>query len=195
MNSAKIKALQERIGTEVDGFWGPKSTKAAQDHLRKMMPSPNPFPIQANVEKFYGPHGVKNGYTPPLKKIILPFTVYYEGSSVKTLSVHERCADSLLRVMERLAEEFDTTAKRRAAGILTWDGLYNPRKMMGGTIWSMHAWAIAIDFNAEFNGNFDHWPTKSEMPIEVMECFAKEGWTAAGAFWSRDSMHFQATKS
>jgi hypothetical protein len=28
----------------------------------------------------------------------------------------------------------------------------------------------------------------------VMEEFAKEGWLAAGAFWSRDSMHMQATR-
>jgi hypothetical protein len=27
-----------------------------------------------------------------------------------------------------------------------------------------------------------------------MEEFAKEGWLSAGAFWSRDAMHFQATK-
>jgi hypothetical protein len=32
------------------------------------------------------------------------------------------------------------------------------------------------------------------MPIEVMEEFAKEGWLPAGAFWSRDSMHFQSTR-
>jgi hypothetical protein len=32
------------------------------------------------------------------------------------------------------------------------------------------------------------------MPIEVMEEFAKEGWLPAGAFWSRDAMHFQATR-
>jgi hypothetical protein len=27
-----------------------------------------------------------------------------------------------------------------------------------------------------------------------MEEFAKEGWLAAGAFWGRDAMHFQATQ-
>jgi hypothetical protein len=32
------------------------------------------------------------------------------------------------------------------------------------------------------------------MPIQVMEEFAKEGWLAAGAFWGRDAMHFQATR-
>jgi hypothetical protein len=32
------------------------------------------------------------------------------------------------------------------------------------------------------------------MPLDVMEIFAREGWLAAGAFWSRDSMHMQATQ-
>jgi hypothetical protein len=32
------------------------------------------------------------------------------------------------------------------------------------------------------------------MPLEIMEAFAREGWLAAGAFWGRDAMHFQATR-
>jgi hypothetical protein len=194
MTNEQIKAVQKRIGAEPDGFWGPLSIKACEKHLRGMMPKPAPFPKQAKVEAFYGRHGVKNGFTPPTKKITLPFTIFYEGDAVKVLRPHEKCADSLLAVFERLAIAFPTKEKRQAAGILTYDGLYNPRKMRGSTTeWSMHAWAIAIDLNASKNGNETHWPSKAVMPIEVMECFAQEGWTAAGAFWGRDAMHFQAT--
>ncbi len=158
------------------------------------MPKSSPFPKQARVESFYGPHGVKDGYTPPTKQITLPFTVYYEGSPVTKLRPHELCADSLLAIFERLAQTFPTKSAREAAGVLIYDGLYNPRKMRGNNgSWSMHAWAIAIDLNASKNGNKIHWPTKAAMPLEVMECFAQEGWTPAGAFWSRDAMHFQAT--
>jgi hypothetical protein len=32
------------------------------------------------------------------------------------------------------------------------------------------------------------------MPIEAMEAFAKQGWLSAGAFWSRDPMHFETTR-
>jgi hypothetical protein len=32
------------------------------------------------------------------------------------------------------------------------------------------------------------------MPLAVMEEFSREGWLAAGAFWNRDAMHFQATQ-
>lgn len=194
MNIAQIIATQKRVGTPADGFWGPKSTEAAKRHLLALMPKPHPFPTQANVSRFYGPHGVKGGASPPTKEIKLPFVVYYEGTAVKKLRPHVKCADSLLQVFERLAEVFPTTAARRAAGILTYDGIYSPRRMRGGSAWSMHAWAIAIDLNAGLNGNSTHWPTRAVMPIEVMECFARAGWTAAGAFWSRDAMHFQATR-
>lgn len=194
MTVAQIIATQKRIGTTPDGFWGPRSTEAAKKHLLKLMPKPNPFPTQSGVEAFYGQHGVPDGYTPPMKQIKLPFSIYYDGQAVTKLRPHARCADSLLAVFERLAKAFPTTELRRAAGILTYDGLYNPRKMRGGSAWSMHSWAIAIDLDAWRNGNTTHWPTKAVLPIQVMECFAQEGWTSAGAFWSRDAMHHQATR-
>ena len=197
MTEQQIIHIQNRIGTLPDGFWGPKSIAACKKHLRAMMPDPHPFPSAGSKAfmDFYGPHGKKNGYTPPSKKIKLPFSVYYEGSEVKSLTVHEKCADSLQRVFERLAQAFPTKASREDAGILVYDGLYNPRLMRGSsTSWSMHAWMVAIDINAGKNGNKTAWPVKATMPLEVMECFAQEGWESAGAFWSRDAMHFQATK-
>lgn len=194
MTQAQIRAMQAKIGTTVDGFWGPQSIAACQRHLKRLMPTPNPFPRQANVTAFYGPHGVRDGFTPPTTQIRLPFTIYFGTRAVTTLNPHTRCAQSLLNVFNRLAEAFPTTARRREAGILTYDGLYNPRRMRGNSgAWSMHAWAIAIDFNAGSNGNLTHWPARATMPLEVMECFAAEGWLPAGAFWGRDAMHFQAT--
>lgn len=197
MNESEIKRTQRRVETDDDGFWGSLSTAACQDHLAGMMPAR--FPTQAQVSRgrsIYGAHGEKGGYSPPTKKITLPFPLHLYGNPdrlVRTLSPHEQCADSLLAVFERLAEAFPTEAAKRKAGILCYDGLYNPRTMRGGSSWSMHSWAIAIDLNAGENGNTTHWPTRASMPIEVMECFAKEGWLSAGAFWSRDAMHFQAT--
>ena len=193
MTLAQIQRTQERVGTVPDGFWGPKSIAACKAHLRAIMPSPAPFPAQSGVTEFYGPHGTAWGDEPPMKAIKIPFPVYYNGIGMMTLKAHEKCADSLLRVFIRLAEVYPSESKRHEAGITIFDGIYNPRPMRGGNAWSMHAWAIAIDLDAARNGNNTPWPTAAHMPIEVMECFAREGWTAAGAFWSRDSMHFQST--
>ena len=192
MTKEQIEAIQKKIGTTVDGFWGPMSTAACQKHLRDMMPTPHPFPKRSGLEEFYGPHGVKNLTGPRTKKITLPFPIHYGTSVINSLSPHEKCADSLLRVFERLAKW--THEERERAGVHEYDGIYNPRPMRGGSSWSMHSWAIAIDLNASANGNRTHWPTRASMPLEVMECFAAEGWTPAGAFWSRDAMHFEAVQ-
>lgn len=196
MNRAEIIRTQERVGAKGDGFWGPKSIAACKKHLKGMMPSPHPFPVEGSQAflDFYGPHGVKGGYTPPARKIKLPFTVYYEKAPVKRLYVHEKCADSLLRVFEGLAAVYPDAESRAAAGLLVYDGVYCPRMIKGSSsAWSMHAWMAAIDFNGGRNGNKTAWPVSAVMPIEVMECFAREGWLPAGAFWGRDAMHFQAT--
>jgi hypothetical protein len=196
MNRNEIIRIQERIGTDGDRFWGPQSIAACQKYLRDMMPSPAPFPVEGSdkFNNFFGPHGEEGGYTPPGKQINLPFNIYYDSKPVRKLTVHEKCADSLLRVFERLAEAYPDKAYREAAGILVYDGLYNPRLKRGSVnSWSMHAWMNAIDINAGKNGNATSWPVKATMPIEVMECFAREGWLPAGAFWGRDAMHFQAT--
>lgn len=107
---------------------------------------------------------------------------------------HELCADSLLRVFERLAAAFPDQGARHEAGILILDGLYNPGKMRdSSSAWSIHAWAIAIDLSRSRNGDKTRWPSNATMPIEGMEFFAQEGWTPVGAIWSRDAMRFQVT--
>ncbi len=197
MTEEEIKRTQKHIGTKDDGFWGPESIAACKEHLLKLMPTPHPFPLEGSTAfgKLYGKHGVKNGYEPTGKKFKLPFTIYYEGSEVDELSPHEECSASLKRVFDRLATVYPKTASRMAAGILIYNGLYNPRKKTeNSTSWSMHAWKVAIDLNAPANGYKMSWPIESTMPIEVMECFAHEGWLAAGAFWGYDAMHFQATQ-
>lgn len=199
MNQTRIKETQARCGAEPDGFWGRKSIAACQSHLLRLMPKPR-FPVQSAVasgRSIYGPHGVKGGYSPPMAPIKLPFPLYLYGDSgrpVSVISAHEVVADSLLSVFQRLGQVFPTQAERVAAGVTCFDGCYNPRRMRGGSSWSMHAWAIAIDLDAGRNGNLTSWPARAMMPLEVMECFAAEGWTPAGAFWGRDAMHFQATQ-
>jgi hypothetical protein len=65
--------------------------------------------------------------------------------------------------------------------------------MRGGSTPSLHARGAAIDLDPDNNANKQHWPASATMPFAVMEAFAREGWLSAGAFWSRDAMHSQAT--
>jgi hypothetical protein len=186
MNAKQITELQQRIGVTPDGFWGPKSIAACQAYLRGLMPNPNPWPAQsqAALQEFYGSPG-----NVPMRQIdVSHLDVRYDGQKVNTISAHERCANSLLRVLNAISITPHAWVLREYAGV------YNNRSMRNGSLPSLHARAAAIDLVPGTNGNKTHWPLRSNMPIEVMEAFAREGWLSAGAFWSRDAMHFQATR-
>ena len=186
MNTKNIQALQHRVGTVPDGFWGPKSIAACQEHLRRLMPKKNPWPgtTQAALKRFYGPPGDES------QLVNLPVTglgMLYDGKPVKTIRCHRKVADSLACVLRDIA---NGSAKQVLA---EYAGCYNNRPMRNGSLPSLHARGAAIDMDPDDNGLHAPWPVRATMPIEVMEAFAREGWKSAGAFWSRDAMHFEAT--
>lgn len=191
MSSEEIKKMQAKIGVVVDGFWGPKSQKACRDYLKSLMPSPNPWPKsdQNSLRKFYGQPGDESN----LVTVDFPFATFYEGKVVKKFRCHKRVADSLLRVLKNINAEYGSN-KEIMEEAEDYGGVYNFRNKRGGTTFSVHAWGAAIDIDADDNTFRDSWPMKADMPLEIMEEFAKEGWLSAGAFWGYDAMHFQATQ-
>jgi hypothetical protein len=185
MNIAGIKHIQERIGVVPDGFWGPKSIAACKSHLLALMPNPNPWPKsdQASLTAFYGRPGDESN----LVRVPAPVPMFYDGQKVTTLYCHKKVAASLCRAL--------TAAFRIApATVQDYYGIYNNRVMRGGSLPSLHARGAAIDLDADNNGNLQSWPVSATMPLEVMECFAREGWLPLGAFILRDAMHMQATQ-
>lgn len=196
MKQEEIKSMQRRITDggfplEADGFWGSKSTRACQAYLRSLMPSPNPWPRsdQASLTAFYGRPGDESKLVP----FDFPFPTFYEGKRVFKGRCHHKVKDSLVRILTRIGNRWGD--KR---GIIEeaedYGGIYNNRPMRGGSLPSLHARGAAIDLDADDNGNKVHWPVAADMPLEIMEEFSREGWLSAGAFWSRDAMHFQATQ-
>jgi hypothetical protein len=187
MNKNQIIAMQQRIGTTPDGFWGPKSIAACQKHLRALMPSPNPWPGQSQAElgKFYGAAGDESQL---VNLDVRGLGLQYEGSAVKSVRCHTKVAASLKRILTAIAQGPHAWVLKEYAGV------YNNRNMRGGSLPSLHARGAAIDLAPGTNGNKTSWPASATMPLEVMEEFAKEGWLSAGAFWGRDGMHHQATR-
>jgi len=187
MTRAQIIAMQDRIGATQDGFWGPRSIAACQRHLRALMPKDSNWPgtSQAALQGFYGSAGDES----KLQNLdVAGLGVCYDGKPVKTIRCHERVADSLLRVI------VDLECGPHAAILATYAGVYNNRPMRGGSLPSLHARGAAIDLSPDTNRLSQSWPVSATMPLEIMEAFAREGWLAAGAFWGRDAMHFQATR-
>jgi hypothetical protein len=187
MQYHQIIELQKRVGATPDGFWGEKSTERCKAYLRSLMPKDHPWPTsdQAALTKFYGRAGDESML---VNLAVSDLGARYDGKDVKTIRCHHKVAPSLRRVLENIA-------KMPCNWVLKeYGGVYNNRPMRGGSLPSLHARGAAIDLAPSTNANREHWPSRSNMPIEVMEEFAKEGWLPAGAFWSRDGMHFQATR-
>ena len=183
--------MQRRIGVEPDGFWGPVSQEACRSHLRRLMPANNPWPKsdQASLRAFYGEPGDESN----LVTITFPYPIYYEGRVVTKSRCHRKVAASLLRVLNAIkGRHYGNHEVMEEAE--DYGGIYNFRNKRGGSTFSVHAWGAAIDLDADDNAFRDSWPMKADMPLEIMEEFAREGWLSAGAFWGYDAMHFQATR-
>lgn len=191
MNQNAIIAIQKKIGATPDGFWGRQSIACVQTYLRSFMPIPNPWPEtdQKSLTAFYG----KAGDESKLVTIEFPFHMLYDGKLCTRTRVHERCAASLLDILTEIGDRYAKNREILEAGE-DYGGCYNNRPMRGGSLPSLHARGAAIDLDADDNGNLTPWPVVADMPLEIMECFARRGWLAAGAFWGRDAMHFQATR-
>jgi hypothetical protein len=187
MKRDQIIEMQKRIGVTPDGFWGPRSIAACLAHLRQLRPSTSIFPStsQAALQGFFGSPGDESQL---VNLNCIEYGVRYDSQPVRSIRCHHKVANSLERILAGLA---DIPAGR---DVLTrYAGCYNNRPMRGGSLPSLHARGAAIDLDPDTNRNKQAWPASATMPIEVMEVFASEGWTCAGAAWGRDAMHFQAT--
>lgn len=159
--------------------------------MLSLMPSPNPWPFstQEGLRDFYGEPGDETN----LVTINFPFPIYYGSQLVVKSRCHKKVAGSLLRILKNLGN-FEGGTREILEPVSDFYGIYNFRNKRGGTRLSVHAWGAAIDLDADDNSFKDPWPIKADMPLEVMEEFAKEGWTSAGAFWGYDAMHFEACR-
>lgn len=187
MTTKEIQHVQMRVGAVPDGFWGPQSIAACQRHLLSLMPKPNPWPTHDRLRAFYGEPGDESN----LVSITFPYPMFYDGKVVKSTRVHRKCAASLRRVLDDIGESLGTRSDIMDEAS-DYGGCFNFRLKRGGGSYSLHAYGAAIDLDADDNTFRNHWPMQSDMPIEIMECFAREGWKSGGAFWGYDAMHHEA---
>lgn len=160
------------------------------------------WPTQSACDTFYGnPRGRNGGPSAAwesanLIRVTPPFVLKYMGKPVKTVTVHKKCADSLLRVLNNI---WETASFRQSLidewGMSTFGGAYNYRLMRGGSRLSMHAYGCALDFDPDRNAMGDTTPKFLDFPW-VIRSFEKEGWVWGGRWSGRscDGMHFQAAR-
>lgn len=183
-----IKDIQKKIGATPDGEFGPKSQAACETYLKSLMPNPHPWPSpdDSSMKNFFGNAGQESN----LELVdVTGLGMKYEGNTVNRIRCHKKVASSLKSVLQEIS------ASPFAYVLGEYAGVYNFRPMRGGSRYSKHAWGVAIDLDPNKNSLHQNWPESASMPFGVIEIFAKHGWLSAGAFWNRDAMHFEATKS
>lgn len=162
------------------------------DPIQPIVPRQSPWPHESGVPAFYGRMGNH------LKRLKLPYPMRLAWDLdhvVESFSVHEKVHDSAERCFQRIRLEY-TESERENLGMNIFSGcLSAPRKKRGGSTWSMHCWAIAIDFDDTHNRLRWH---KNRARLARADCerfwqiWESEGWMSLGREKDYDWMHVQA---
>lgn len=197
MTKEQIKEIQRQIGANDDGVWGRESKTLCRAYLSSLCPN-NPWPPDstAALNAYFGDYGEEGSLTRKFfmnelinqKLNVEKYGFKYGGKKVKTIRCHKLVAYSLIRIFDEML------AKGYGYIFEEYNGCLEIRDQRGSTKPSRHSWGIAIDFMASTNGLKTPWPEKADMPFEVVEIFAKQGFMSGGVAWGRDMMHFQSTK-
>lgn len=199
---AAVRAFQRVNGLKVDGIPG----KYTQQALWPVLPerdapaegTGNKFavwPRQRDVRTFYGDMGDN------LVRLELPYTMrlaWMKTTRIHSFLIHARVHDSAKRCLDRMVAELGMNLIRDL-GLDLFGGCIAdpPRRMRGGSSWSMHSWAIAIDFDParnqlKWNHNLARLAQPDAEPF--WKIWEDEGWVSLGRTRDLDWMHVQAAR-
>ena len=209
---AHFESLDIESG-EIDGWIGPQTEHAFEvwQHLERTgkMPElwrddvkpepptddPQAWPRQRDLTRFYGEMGKNQAMLVPPYPMLIAWNL---SQPVKRFSIHEKCHDSAERVLKRVASHYSPEDIVKH-GFNLFAGCLSspPRKMRGGSSWSLHSWAIAIDFDSSRNrlkwgrdrAYLDHPECE-----QFWEFWEDEGWLSLGRARNFDWMHVQAAR-
>lgn len=191
-----LRALEElgRIGeTAPESIYPPLPEIDHVGNHRGPTHGPWPADDDSSLRAFYGEPGEAH-----LVKIEFPYPMrlaWETSTVVRTSRCHVKVRDSLRAILEAILAMYGSVGAVREARMDLFGGIYNLRKMRGGTSTSRHSWGISIDIDPDQNGLHTPWPGQATMPDEVVQIFRGHGWKSGAVSWGRDAMHFQATQS
>lgn len=121
-----------------------------------------------------------------------PYLMHMGGVPIHNMQINREAAASLLRVLNHVWDVCGRDPGKIAAiHADQWSGTYNPRNMRGLNAISMHAYGLAIDFDAPHNALHatNHFFQRGN---PLVDAFLAERWTWGGDWQTRpDAMHFQ----
>ncbi len=190
-NKTIIKRIQKIVGADQDGIIGPLTRRAIAEYAGESnMPT---WPGKGSIRAGYTLFGRAGGVDMTL--IEPPYPLFYQGDEIKAIGVHAEIAPYVATALKRVLDYYGRE-RIHALGLDRYDGCYNNRRVRGGKITSMHAWAIALDFDAAHNGNSTRG-NKARFASPDYD-FWWIAWMSVGArpfglFNDRDYMHIEFT--
>jgi hypothetical protein len=155
----------------------------------------NKWPHQRDCLRMFG-----NPFTPGwanthLVHVTPPYAVVMGNIHIGSIPINKIAADSLTRVLARIADACGHDSAQIAAGHCNcFSGSFALRNMRGLNTISMHAFGLAIDWDAGHNPLGAREESTFFKPNSLLvQAFKSEGWTWGGDWRGRrDAMHVQA---
>ena len=204
---AAIRAFQKARGLRQTGLADDATVAALRlsstahvDSLgRDFDPAPSntkpmgPWPRQNDVPSFFGPVGTGQVL------VDVPWAMklaWDKRVTVRRISLHRLVADSASRAFDKILSEYGQEGIKEI-GVDIFGGSLNVRRMRGGSRYSMHSWAIAIDFDPERNQLRWNRPKARLSHADCnrfWEIWEAEGWVSLGRARDFDWQHVQAAR-
>jgi hypothetical protein len=215
---ALLQCAADEAGFEsggIDGWFGSTTAHAVEAlgawHERGIPPrlwrderplavNPNGFPAEADIEAAFGPRGHPGGPVPvTIVAVACPWPLrlsYSRNRILDHLRVHERCADSLSRILARVLSAYGP-ARIAELGLDLLSCDYEARHQRGGSAWSLHAWGAAIDWDDTGNPLQAGRDTARFAGTDYLawwRLWEEEGWTSQGRVRNFEWGHVQAAR-
>lgn len=187
----RIRQIQRKIGVQADGIVGPVTVEGICKALG-VGAAPPIWPTQSEVRSGKSIFG-RPGDEYMLTSLVPPYPLYYEGSPVRSIRVHDRIAPHVLNALREVLDHYGQEAIHRL-GLDIYGGSYAYRATTSGRTLSMHAWGIALDFAPDTNAYSTRSPRAT---LSSPECNAwwdiweSHGAVSLGRQRDYDWMHLQ----
>lgn len=148
---------------------------------------------QQAIKKYGTPNETGAGY---LVTLNLPYSMrlaWDTDTTVSRIRCHKEVAANFEAVFKDILAHYGL-AKIKELGIDLFGGCFNYRKMRGGSAWSKHAFAIAIDLDPARNKLKETSKTARFARPEyktMIDIFYKHGFISLGREKNFDWMHFE----
>lgn len=146
----------------------------------------------AEIISRYGKPGDTKNFT----IITLPYKMRIAwdlGNSINKMQCHKMVADQFRNIFTDILAAYSYPEILKL-GIDLYGGCYNFRQMRGGTDWSRHSWAIALDLWPEKNTLHETKKTaRFARPAykPMIDIFYNHGFLSLGVEKDYDWMHFE----